>query len=256
MYVDNLVTGADSTADALQMYADSKRMFDSASMNLREWLSSSAEFNKCIPENDRRKSADTTVLGHGWNNETDVLYVHTLSISDSQKGITKRSVLKVIASVYDPQGLFSAVLVKGKLLLQEIWKKKYGWDDVIGDDDIRKRWFVIKDDIAHLSKSAVQRCIGIEDNDEMVKYNLLCFCDASRSAYAATVYLHQFSKNKSRNDLVFSKTRLAPVKEISVPRLELMAVVIGVECLKFVERQYKLSIEKLYMWTDSSCVIG
>ena len=160
MYVDNLVTRADSTADALQMYADSKRMFDSASMNLREWLSSSAEFNKCIPENDRRKSADTTVLGHGWNNETDVLYVHTLSISDSQKGITKRSVLKVIASVYDPQGLFSAVLVKGKLLLQEIWTKKYGWDDVIGDDDIRKRWFVIKDDIAHLSKSAVQRCIA------------------------------------------------------------------------------------------------
>jgi len=50
IYVDNLVTGADSTADALQMYADSKRMFDSASMNLKEWVSSGAEFNKCIPE--------------------------------------------------------------------------------------------------------------------------------------------------------------------------------------------------------------
>jgi len=108
----------------------------------------------------RIEVSQPTVLGHGWNNETDVLYVHTPSISDSQKGITKRSVLKVIASVFDPQGLFSAVLVKGKLLLQEIWKRKYGWDDVIGDDDIRKRWFVIKDDIAHLSKSAVQRCIA------------------------------------------------------------------------------------------------
>lgn len=78
----------------------------------------------------------------------------------------------------------------------------------------------------------------------------------SASAYAATVYLFQKgSTSESRADLLFSKTRLAPLKTLEIPRLELMAVPIGVRCVSFVKEQLKLQIEEIDLWTDSQCVL-
>ena len=70
------------------------------------------------------------------------------------------------------------------------------------------------------------------------------------------MYLFQESSNsESRSDLLFCKTRLAPLKEMTIPRLELMAVVIGVRCIRFVKQQLKIPIERSHLWTDSQCVL-
>ncbi|CAG2198095.1 unnamed protein product [Mytilus edulis] len=90
-------------------------------------------------------------------------------------------------------------------------------------------------------------------NDKTCK--LLCFCDASARAYSAAVYLHQTCGQSSRSDLIFSKSRLAPVKEMSIPRLELMAVLIGVRSLIFVKSELDISIEEMYLRSDSQCVL-
>ena len=91
---------------------------------------------------------------------------------------------------------------------------------------------------------------------ENVKTRLLCFCDASSLAYATTVYLIQRSEtSESRSDLLFSKARLAPLKEMTIPRLELMTVLIGVRCVNFVKEQLKISVEGIKIWTDSQCVL-
>ena len=88
-----------------------------------------------------------------------------------------------------------------------------------------------------------------------IKYKLLCFCDASSSAYAASVYLHQTNKIGSKTDLLFTKTRLTPVKGLTIQRAELMTVLIGIRCLEFVKTQFKLPVEETYLWTDSHCVL-
>ena len=89
-----------------------------------------------------------------------------------------------------------------------------------------------------------------------MSYSLLCFCDASARAYAAAVYLFQKSSNsESRSDLLFCKTRLDPLNKMTIPRLELMTVVIGVRCLRFVKQQLNISIEGIHLWTDSQCVL-
>ena len=89
-----------------------------------------------------------------------------------------------------------------------------------------------------------------------MKYKLLCFCDASACAYAAAIFLHQRKSDcHSKVDLFFSKTRLAPVKGLTIPRLELMAVLIGVRCVTFVKDQLRLPLEQIHLWTDSQCVL-
>ena len=95
----------------------------------------------------------------------------------------------------------------------------------------------------------MKRCIAMNGNGYDVKYKLVCFCDASKNAFAAVVYLLQTNREqKQKADLIFSKTRLAPVKKM------LMAVVIGVRCLRFVTAQLKITIEGK-LWTDAQCVL-
>ena len=110
--------------------------------------------------------------------------------------------------------------------------------------------------MAKLPEHQINRCIALEKNDGNVRYSLLCFCDASARAYAAALYLFQKSStSESKSDLLFCKKRLAPLKEMAIPRLELMAVVIGVRCLRFVKQQLNISIEGIHLWTDSQCVL-
>ena len=94
---------------------------------------------------------------------------------------------------------------------------------------------------------SMKRCIAVEGGQENVKHYLIFFFfyfDASVHAYAAAIYLLQTGgETGSKIDLLFSKTRLEPLKKITIPRLELMAVVIGVRCLRFVKQQIKLPIE-------------
>lgn len=140
------------------------------------------------------------------------------------------------------------------MFLQSLWSKNKGWDDNINDEDL-VFWSVVSSNVLGLSGVSVKRCIAISDN-ENVQYYLFCFCDASSYAYAASVYLQQRNEaQESKSDLIFSKTRLAPLKKMTIPRLELMAVVIGVRCLQYVKQQLKISVEGSYLYTDSQCVL-
>lgn len=254
IYVDNLITGANTVTDALTHYSESKQIFKDASMNLREWISNSQSVNDFILPEDKPKVNQTKVLGHLWNIENDTLSVkHSQSFINSGN-ITKRKTLKEISEVFDPLGLFSPILISGKIFLQDLWKKHLRWDDELQGTDSLK-WGSIQTELQQLSECQISRSIGIMTGDDRVQYRLLCFCDASGSAYAIVIYLHQTSSKSSKCDLIFSKSRLAPVKGMTIPRLELMAVLIGVRCLAFVKGELNVPIETIYLWTDSQCVL-
>ena len=85
-----------------------------------------------------------------------------------------------------------------------------------------------------------------------VTHTLLCFCDASSVAYAGVVYLFQTNKESGfKVDLLFSKKRLVPLKTMSIPRLELLAVLIGVRCVEFVKTQLNDRTQKTILLTDT-----
>ena len=90
---------------------------------------------------------------------------------------------------------------------------------------------------------------------------LLIFCDVSIKAYATTLYLRVHDGTKFRVNLLFSKMRLVPIakkrrtKDVTIPRLELLAVLIGVRAANFVLRELEMNISKRILWSDSQCVL-
>ncbi len=139
-----------------------------------------------------------------------------------------------------------------KLLLQTVWGKDLNWDDELDSTDTSK-WMEIKEDLMKIGDVVISRCVSIPDPRSETKYEIVCFCDASAKAYATSVYLVQKTDNSAKSDLIFSKTRIAPLKGMSIPRLELLAVLIGVRGVKFVETQIKLPLDSIVLMSDSQC---
>lgn len=80
---------------------------------------------------------------------------------------------------------------------------------------------------------------------------LLCFCDASTKTYASVIYL----SSDAGVNLLFSKARVAHIEKLSTPRLEILAIVIAVPMLNFVQGQLQLPVEEEIVWTDNQCVL-
>ena len=164
---------------------------------------------------------------------------------------TKHEVLQVIGFVFDPLGYYAPTILKAKLFIKMLWKEKCEWDDKL-DAQKLTQWMEILQDLKDISNYSIARYLGfMNEGQSFAELTLVCICDASNEAYAAAVFLHHFSMN---NYLIFSKTRLAP-DQITIPRLELLGVLIGVRALKFVENQLHLPVMSKILYTDSQCVL-
>ncbi|XP_052788666.1 uncharacterized protein LOC128223425 [Mya arenaria] len=255
IYVDNLVTGARNITEAIELYSGTKQMFNEASMNIREWISNSVEVNTVIRKSDRATEGLMKVLGHIWDTSSDTFGLNSSTVLE--KGVqteTKRTVLKSVASVFDPLGLYSPVVLQGKLLMQSLWKKQVKLDSELDDED-KCLWDDIKANLKKICEFQIPRCVTLIAKDSVIETSIVCFCDASVKAYSCVIYLQQETKGDSKVELVFAKTRLAPIKELTIPKLELMAVVVGVRCVQFVKEQLRMNIDNECLYTDSKCVL-
>ncbi|XP_073249615.1 uncharacterized protein [Porites lutea] len=248
MHVDNMVTGVATSEQAVEFYKEAKSLFQSSSMNLREWASNSKEFLQNIPESDQTRGDTMKILGTTWNMTSDTIFVNG-SETSSCPVTSKREALQSISRIYDPLGFFSPVTLNGKLFLQELWKNELDWDETLSELQ-QQQWYKIQDDHTPLSSIPVPRYIGIGTENK-----LFCFTDASAKAYSAAVYLYSSVGRTANVNLVFSKARVAPTKQLSIPRLELLAVVIGTRCLNYVTEQLQLTVTDRVLWTDSQCVL-
>ena len=218
MYVDNMITGVETSRQADELYKEAKTLFQSASMNLREWASNSFEFLQNIPECDRSSAETMKVLGTSWNLTADTIFING-SHNLSSEVTTKRDALQSVSRIYDPLGLFSPATLNAKLFIQELWKQGKDWDETFSQSD-QQEWNKIYESLTPLSSQPLPRYIG---GDE---HKLFCFTDASAKAYSAAVYLYSSVNGKATVNLVFSKARVAPAKQFSIPRLELLGVLI------------------------------
>ena len=132
------------------------------------------------------------------------------------------------------------MILKAKLFLQELWTTNKAWDEKL-DEAMLHKWMKIQKEIEGISATTIPRFIGNSN------CQLLCFCDASTKAYASVIYL----KTDTGINLLFSKSRVAPVKKLGTPRLELPAVLIGVRNLNFVQEQLHLPVNRKFLWTDN-----
>ena len=247
MYVDNIITRVATTKQADEFYKEAKPLFQSSSLNLREWASNSKEFIQNIPESDRASGDNIKVLGTTWNMDSDTIFINGSDNSPCQV-TTKREALQSISRIYDPLGFFSPTTLNGILFIKELWEQELDWDETFSESQ-QQEWHKLYEELTPLSSLSIPRYIG---GDE---YKLFCFTDASVKAYSAAVYLYSVVGGTANVNLVFSKARVAPTKQLSIPRLELLGVLIGTRCLNYVTQHLQLLVTEQILWTDSQCVL-
>ena len=165
------------------------------------------------------------VLGVVWNCESDTFHLSLAHIAEKAEGLepTKRNVLSVLASLFDPLGLISPVTVSMKILFQEICSSKFDCDETL-TEEMKGKWRKWVEDLLLTREIKTSRCLYEARKECVTECYLHGFGDASKKAYCAMVYfVYRANDGQTHARLVASKTRVAPLKELSIPRLELMS---------------------------------
>ena len=168
--------------------------------------------------------------------------------------VTRRIILSLVSSTFDPLGFLSPVLIGGRIIFQGVTRLKLSWDDLV-PDDIRVTWQKWLRSIADLSVVRIPRCIKPSQFDDCY-VELHHFSDASEQAYGSCTYLRCIDKSGEIHvSLVFSKGKVAPLKTVSIPRLELMGAVLSAHSDSMLRDELELDIAKSYFWVDSTIVL-
>ncbi|XP_045463742.1 uncharacterized protein LOC123673300 [Harmonia axyridis] len=156
-------------------------------------------------------------------------------------------------SIFDPLGLIVNFTIKGRILIQDIWRSGIGWDDSI-DEDLYHTWKLWQSDLRQIENISIPRCYSV-NIPEANKIELHVFCDASKKAYAVASYLRVLTKDEIDVTLVMARARVAPTKPISIPRLELQAAVMGSRLAKTIKDTLEIKIDEVFLWSDSITVL-
>ena len=230
-YVDDFNSTVHHVKEGEELYKKIKLRFLDASFNVRKWKTNSLELQNYIdkmersisPSSDTQNSDKTKVLGIAWDTINDYLVYSFEDLVESFKSVlpTKRSILGVIAKFYDPVGLIQPVIIKLKLLFQEVCLTNVDWDSKI-TGQLKKNWQFIVKFVENLAGVCIniRYFYDIELRDYIVSYQLHGFSDASEKAYGCCIYLKCITKNNFiSSSLVASKSRVAPIKrKLSIPR--------------------------------------
>lgn len=158
-------------------------------------------------------------------------------------------------AVFDPLGLISNVLIYLKVLFQEVWRSGIGWDDVI-PEHLHEKWEQWLEILPAVQNIRIPRCYRLTTQlSAQTNIQLHTFVDASLSGYAAVVYLRFEQGNTVECAIVGAKTRVAPLKFVSIPRLELQAAVIGVRLADTITRALSIKVHQRCFWSDSRDVL-
>lgn len=247
-YVDNLVTSVKSREDYRKFRNSSIKIMAEASMELREWASS-------IPATGEPTTAEleeakvVPILGMLWDREADTLSCVIKSFIF--ENITKRNILSVVAQIFDPIGILCPVLVLPKLMVQEAWSSKLGWDRPI-PETAEKRFLKWNKELPLLTEVQVPRYAQVPN---ATTREIHVFSDSSQDAMATVAFLRTELNGVVAVQFLLAKSRLTPVKKPTIPRAELVSCVLGVRIARCIQEGLKLNTSQFTFWSDSSTAI-
>ena len=263
-YVDDCLKSVSSEEEALQMVQDLTAACAKGGFRLSKWMSNSRAVLASIPEENRSKATKELnldkdnlpverALGLHWCAETDMFM---FKIALENRPCTRRGILSVVNSIYDPLGFLSPFTLPPKLMLQELCKRKIGWDDTIPQTFLQK-WTQWLTNLHKLSLLKVERCIKPKNFGKVSNAQLHHFSDASECGYGAVSYLRLKGISDEVNiAFMVGKSRVAPMKQTTIPRLELTAAVLAVRLDKMITKELQLELDQSVFWTDSTTVLN
>ena len=258
IYVDDCIASVESVTEAKQVMEELTLATSKGGFKLRKWLSNNREVLATVPQEDLASSVQLLTnkelpteraLGVEWDAELDRL---KFAFTDNQKPNSRRGVLSTMAAVFDPLGLIAPVVMKAKMLLQGLCKLKMDWDQELVGQTLAE-WLEWKSQMAGIDRLEFPRCIKVAGASRSKQLHL--FADASENGYGAVAYVRLQVGNEHVCRLLMAKARVAPLKIVSIPRLELSAAVLAVRMSKTIHRELANEFDDTFFWVDSTIVL-
>ncbi|XP_062557810.1 uncharacterized protein LOC134222666 [Armigeres subalbatus] len=227
-------------------------------LHLRKWSSNKLEVlddpTKELgkgPPTMRFEPEKIKTLGVAWEMEPDQFGVEVLTLNIDEQW-TKRKVFSAIAQLYDPLGLVSPVVAWAKIRMQHLWLIAVDWDDVV-PGDICVKWQEFYQQLPLLRSFKVPRYLFTPDATD-VQFHI--FSDASELAYGACMYARSTSKDGTiKTELISAKSRVAPLKRVCLPRLELCAALLGAKLYARISAALGMEEVPCWFWSDSTVAL-
>ncbi len=284
IYVDDIVSGAETEEEAFAMYQESKAMLREGGFNLRKFNTNSPGLLELILQEENTGDVNTTAahhfgetysktilgsdqgvatgdqktLGVKWCVETDHFILDVSEIARQARSLTptKRHVMSIAGRIYDPLGFLSPVVIRLKCLFQELCELQLEWDEPLTGNPLSK-WESMVTDLQVDQQIQVPRYVLHEVHGQVDSCSLVGFCDASKRAYAAVIYLRVKTPEGFQIRLLASKTRVNPLQPPTIPRLELLSALILTRLLVSVKKALEGRLPPLetICYTDSKVAL-
>lgn len=268
LYVDDQVSSVQSEEEAIVLVQGMKEVLAQGGFDLTKFVSNSSAVLDSVAEEDRVDSVDLilgsstyehSTLGLKWEVQSDEIGFPCF-LPDVEETPSRRTLLSVIARVYDPLGVVSPATLPIKILMQK--KSSLGWDEA--DQDMCEKWVEFCRVMQKISQLKLPRCYKptSPDFDDPVDVSLHGFSDASKDGYSAVVYVRQVSSSGQVSvSFVLGKSRVAPkfkghIPQATIPKLELNAAALLTRLMQKVCGCLEMSVDSVTYWCDSQAVLS
>lgn len=265
-YVDNCLRSVPNEEQAKKLVNGLQHHLMDGGFELRQWASNVPTVICHFPSelkstsNEIWLSQETAnpqerTLGLIWHCKSDTLAYKPYQKDEGET--TMRKIYRTLAKQYDPLGYLIPFTTRAKIIVQLLWDKKRGWDDPCLPADLLAAWQQWESELPRLSQISQPRCYSFSIQQAIKSRSVHVFCDASERAYGSVAYLStEDEQNNIQIAFLAARSRVAPKKQISIPRLELCAALTGAQLGAVLQKELTLDIHNFVYWTDSTTVLA
>lgn len=256
VYVDDIAAGCDDITTTLQLRDELIALLGSGGFELRKWASNAAEILKGLPSLsqspisfDSEEPQFVKVLGLEWDPAEDAF---SYAFHPNDCICTKRAILSEIAKIFDPMGFLTPVVLTAKHVLQQLWGLRTDWDDS-PPQQMKDYWIKFHGELHSLRYLQIPRQLL---SPETTRVELHGFSDASQIGYGAVVYVRlQHPTGMFTTRICTAKSKVAPIRTISLPRLELLGAVLLTDLIQKIYDSSSFKFHSTTTWCDSQIVL-
>lgn len=255
-YVDDLICGADTLEDIRRIKSEMTNILAQGKFELHKWrsneisvLNDNQRGGPCL-EFSENKEAKT--LGLVWNSQEDMFQYNFRELCVPEKYVTKRTILSYVSKIFDPLGLIGPIIIRAKIMLQHLWQLSLDWDESV-PQHVFSSWKSYQQQIHDLKGISIIRHITCCNP---IRIEMHTFCDASQTAYGACTYIRSLDSSGTYvTHLICAKSRVAPLKNVTLPRLELSGALLAARLSNIVLKALNMKIDQTFYWCDSSIAL-
>nr|XP_012235926.1 PREDICTED: uncharacterized protein LOC105680069 [Linepithema humile] len=256
-YVDNMLTGADTINQIESIRDKTIDLLRLGAFELSKWASNYPQSLANLGGQNANvvtidDGTNSSILGIHWNQSKDTFHF-SYKFDDTLGTVSKQVILLEVSRLFDPLGLLGPVIVLAKLILQELWQLDTHWDESV-TQDLHSRWSNLKSRLIDINQLSIPRCVKLRSEPRSLQIH--GFCDASQRAYGACVYIRTtLEGDEYYTELLCSKSHVAPLKAVPLPRLELSAALLLARLIEKIRESFDLSDMQTFLWSDSTIVL-